>query len=215
MAQFGIDVSDNNRGIDWGAAFAALQAQSGGSQPFAIIKLTEGTGHVDSYGVANVNGAVAAGFEVAAYHFGRADQDGGRQGQLFAKHVTPLLGSLGITLGDGSTVSTFFDLEDTPSEGSIWGNLALSERVQRVGNCLGEMDAVLPSGQLTGIYTSPGWFNDTFPGVDWSGRNLWIASWGTSSAGTCGQWVTAAIWQYADQGVVAGVGSGVDLDQLV
>ncbi len=154
---------------------------------------------------------------MAAYHFGRADADGGEQGKAFATQVGAVVDLLGITMTDGSKVRAFFDLEDEVDSrlgiNSIWANVGQAERVDRVSNCLGEMDKAYQ--ELTGIYTSPGWFDQVFPGADWSGRKLWIAEPGASRPRTCGQWPKVSVWQYSWQGSVAAIRSGLDLDVLV
>jgi len=213
MARHGIDVSGSAQGaVTWKDTFQHLSNL--GERPFVVAKLTQGISFPDKHGVQNVQDAKEAGFEVAVYHFGTANQDGAGQGQWFAKNVAPLADLLGITLTDGTVVKAFFDLEDDAPAGSVWTSHPLAERVARVGHCLQEMDSAL-AGTRTGIYASRLWFHDVFGDTDWSGRPLWAAEPGASAPQAFGKWSKVAIWQHSFQGVVAGVPSAVDLDVLV
>ena len=216
MPRYGIDVSHHDGQIDLHAAFAFLAAKSSGT-PFLIAKLTEGTDIIDAQSEHNILGGKSVGFEVAAYHFGRADLDGTQQGQHYADAVQPYVDQLGITMSDGAVVKGFFDLEDDDNNhASRWEPLGLRVAIPRVGHALVEMDAVL--GSLTGIYTSPGWFNGVFGNTDWSHRVLWEAIPGHVSPVSCGAWgKNAGVLQYSWTGTVDGVdhAKGTDLDVLV
>ena len=58
----GIDVSENNGVVDWGAVKAA-------GFEFAIIRIGYGKGHLDSQFYDNVNGALKAGLKIGIYHY--------------------------------------------------------------------------------------------------------------------------------------------------
>lgn len=86
LAGPGIDVSRHQGEIDWPAAWADLNDDlEADDRPWVYIKATEGQDYRDPLFVENVNGAVAAGFRVGAYHFCRLDsgddarEDAGRE----------------------------------------------------------------------------------------------------------------------------------------
>ena len=64
----GIDVSENNGMVDWGAVKAA-------GFEFAIIRIGYGKGHLDSQFYDNVNGALKAGLKIGIYHYSYALSD--------------------------------------------------------------------------------------------------------------------------------------------
>jgi GH25 family lysozyme M1 (1,4-beta-N-acetylmuramidase) len=212
----GIDISDNQTITSWPDVYKSLKNESEGEEPFVVIKLTEGNKFADPTARGNIRLALAAGFKnLAVYHFGRADIDGTLQGEFFAGAWHALVGIVpGISLLDGTVVKAFYDLEDTPSEGSVWEDEAKATRVARIGHTLAFMDDA--TGVATGIYTSGGWFNGDFSGTDWHHRPLWLARWGAEAPGTCGLWPSPLVWQYSASGTVRGIeGSGnVDLDVL-
>lgn len=61
----GIDVSENNGVVDWGAVKA-------NGFDFAIIRIGYGRGHIDSEFYNNVNGAITAGLLIGVYHYSYA-----------------------------------------------------------------------------------------------------------------------------------------------
>ena len=61
----GIDVSENNGVVDWGAVKAA-------GFDFAIIRIGYGRGNLDSEFYNNVNGAINAGLSIGVYHYSYA-----------------------------------------------------------------------------------------------------------------------------------------------
>lgn len=65
--RYGVDVSSNNpHPIAWPALFAYLEGQ-GGQQPFAIVKISQGTGYVNGDAQNDIAAARAAGFIVGGY----------------------------------------------------------------------------------------------------------------------------------------------------
>src|SRR5689334_19243725 len=64
----GIDVSDNNGQVDWGAV-------AGAGYGFAIAKVTEGTGFVDPTFAGNWSAMKSNGLVRGAYHFARPDDN--------------------------------------------------------------------------------------------------------------------------------------------
>ncbi|HXW79942.1 MAG TPA: GH25 family lysozyme [Acidimicrobiales bacterium] len=67
---YGVDISSNNpHPINWAAIAAWAKAQGGGAEPFAFIKISQGTGYVNSEAAGDVAGARASGIAVAGYLF--------------------------------------------------------------------------------------------------------------------------------------------------
>lgn len=116
---YGIDVSivQARAGIDWSGVVA-------GGIAFAYVKATEGNGYRDPAFVSLVQGALAAGLEVGAYHFARpsaTDQDPARE--LEALYAASR--DLGLTLRPALDLeSTALAGPDTYAWAETWAWLA-------------------------------------------------------------------------------------------
>lgn len=83
MSHFGVDVSSNNpHPINWAALYAYLHGE-GGEQPFAIIKVTQGTGYVDPFAAEDFAAARAAGFAIGGYLMDQGNDDPTAEESLF------------------------------------------------------------------------------------------------------------------------------------
>lgn len=191
----GIDVSNNNGQIDWGAVSRA------GIQ-FAIIKLSEGTWFRDGWFVENWQWAKAFGLIRGAYHFARPSRS---TAVAEADYFVDAFGLLGTSLEAGDLVA--LDLEDEAAAGDLSGwALAWLQRVeQRVG--------FKPL-----CYTSPGYAVahqlGARPKIGQYG--LWLASWGVPTPPPApAPWDLVAIHQYAvgPAGSVPGVAGECDLNR--
>lgn len=73
---YGVDCSSNNsHPINWAAAFTFLQKIGSGSQPFAIIKISEGTTYGNPFAPGDIAAAHAAGFAVGGYLMDHGNAD--------------------------------------------------------------------------------------------------------------------------------------------
>lgn len=192
----GIDVSNNNGGIDW-AAVAASGIQ------FAIAKVSEGTYFRDGYFAENWQAMKAHGLIRGAYHFAIPSRSGA---VAEADYFVDAIGLLGQTLEAGDLLA--LDLEDPDATGDLsdW-TLRWLERVeQRVG--------FKPL-----VYSSPGYIGDhrlvRLPAIGDYG--LWLASWGVPTPPAApAPWDLVAIHQtgVGPAGSVPGVSGDIDLNRF-
>lgn len=80
---FGVDVSSNNpHPIAWAALYADLHGL-GGEQPFAIVKISQGTGYVNPDASGDIAAARAAGFVVGGYLMDQGNADPASEEAVF------------------------------------------------------------------------------------------------------------------------------------
>lgn len=81
----GVDISSNNsRPLNWNAIYAYLLTVADG-QPFAIIKVTQGTGYTNPYAIQDIADAKAAGFAVGGYLMDEGSADPASEVALYRK----------------------------------------------------------------------------------------------------------------------------------
>jgi lysozyme len=104
---YGVDVSSNNpHPINW-TALAAYLKQVGGEQPFAIVKITQGTGYVNPDAAVDVAAARAAGFAVAGYLMDQGNDAPSAEEQVFQANSMQLPQANDIELPEGLTVAQY------------------------------------------------------------------------------------------------------------
>ncbi len=184
----GIDVSEFQGHVDWSAVRASGRA-------FAVIRVSDGLGHLDPTFAENWAGAKAAGVSRGVYQFFRASEDGAAQANLLLQH-------LGSDLGEIAPVA---DVEVTDGVGQATMNAHLAQWVARVRAATGKTPVV---------YTSPGLWPSLSGSSQFSGEQLWVADWGVSCPSLPGPWGDFSFWQYADNGHVPGISGLVDLDRF-
>jgi lysozyme len=200
----GVDISHHNvdnRGaaIDWNAVLAA-------GFKFALVKATDGPNFVDPQFVNNVQGAVAAGLVVGAYHFLRPGADAAAQAASFLAQVD----AVGVeNLALGAAV----DVEDPDDDPGAWNRIPNETRILKVSHWLQPVEAVFPDKPL--IYCIPHWWAQMFGTAgDFSGHPLWAASPGGTPNLHGTTWTEWTIWQFNFFGTVPGLGfKSVDLDR--
>jgi lysozyme len=174
----GVDVSEWQGGVNWGAVASA-------GYGFAIARISDGAYHIDGEFGANWPGIKNAGMVRGAYQFYEAGQDPTAQANVVIQSVGQLgPGDLPVTMdlesGDG-----------VPSVGEIqtWVNVV-----------------VQGTGKNPMIYTSPGYW-DSYFGGQFASLPLWVADWGPSCPDTPNGWGNWQFWQWADSGNVPGIGN--------
>jgi lysozyme len=183
----GVDVSEYQGSVDWGAV-----AASGIS--FAIARVSDGTGTLDPDFSANWSGIKAAGLVRGVYQFFRASEDPTAQANLLVSTVGTL---------DPGDLSPVADVEvlDCESGDTLVANLAIwVARIQTL------------TGRTPMIYASPGFWDDLPSTNQFSSLGSWVADWGPSCPDTSTPWTNWQFWQYSDDGSVSGIGGAVDLD---
>jgi len=183
----GIDVSEFQGSIDWGAV-----QRSG--RDFAIIRVSDGLGHPDTSFDANWAGAAAAGLVRGTYQFFRPTEDAIAQADL-------LLARMG-SLGPGDLPPTLdVEVTDGASPSQIRAGVdAWSARVAAA------------TGRTPIVYTAPGFWPSVGGGPE--SDTLWVANWQVACPTLPFSWTSWKVWQYADNGTVPGIRGLVDLDRF-
>jgi lysozyme len=194
----GIDVSDDQGTIDFG------QVRNDPHGQFVFAQATGGLTVTNTTFRANHDGAKDNGIPFGAYHFFYAKDPGDQQAQHFLNFIDGYEGTLlpmvdveqdslaGFTGGPGDVIAAL---------------IAFDTKVR----------ASLPAGKLPIIYFGYSFWSNYLGGSsDFSGHPAWPAAYNPdpslSMNGT--GWASWTLWQYADNGSVAGVPTNVDLDRL-
>lgn len=193
----GIDVSHHQGAIVWPAVRAH-------GVEFAIVKVSQGDGFIDSRGWENMAGARRAGLRVGAYHFLDMDSRPGKQAALFVERIRAA----------GNAWAADFvalDLEDESAR-RLWGTDAGAFALSWLGH-------VEASTRLTPfVYVSPAFAARTKLGriPELARFPLWLADW-TPPADLPEPWrssgATWTIWQHTNEGRVPGIAGPVDLNR--
>lgn len=180
----GIDVSNNNGQVDWGAA-------KHGGVVFAYAKATEGNVFVDSYFAQNRANAERVGIVFGGYHFYNHDATP-------AENVDHYLGVYRPRPGELRPV---IDYETQPL------SLAqLETAVVLIRHATGRYPVIysslwnleqLHASALSAVARCP----------------VWVAAWGSTRPAAPAPWKWVALWQRSATGHVPGHVGDVDLDQ--
>lgn len=175
----GIDVSNHNGNIDFGAV------KNSGIQ-VVYMKATEGRTMQDAYFNQNYNNAKANGLKVGFYHFYHSNSDVNEQVQNF----------INVTQGKQPDCKVAIDVEVTDGIGN-------SDR------CNGVLEFARQVKEKTGwdccLYTYTSFARESL-NSSVSCFPLWIAHYGVNQPSDNGIWNSWAGFQYSDSGSVAGVG---------
>jgi len=186
----GVDLSHFNANPDF-------HSLVGAGIEFVYLKATQGGSYVDPTYADHRERALSVGLRVGSYHFFDPTIPGPAQ----AEHFLSVLGAL-----RSGELPPALDLEATPG----WDGLSLIGRQVSVKNWLLAVEKAL--GVRPMIYTSMGWFRETFGSANFTGHPLWLAHYATEP-GETGLWKAWTAWQYGEFGRVSGAGNGdVDTD---
>ncbi|HVY47416.1 MAG TPA: GH25 family lysozyme [Minicystis sp.] len=185
----GVDVSEFQGSINWSQVKAA-------GRVFAFIRVSDGTGHLDSTFAHNWAAAKSAGVIRGAYQFFRASEDGTAQANVLLSHMGTL------QAGDLPPVA---DVEVSDGVGPSTLNAQLAKWVARIKSATGKTPI---------IYTSPGLWPSLSGSSSFKGETMWVANWGPSCPGLPSPWTSWKFWQYSDSGHVSGIPDTVDLDKF-
>ena len=183
MANYGIDVSKWQGGIDW-------QQVAGAGIQFAMIRASYGSDGKDPYFSLNMQNAPAAGIHCGAYHYCYAlsVEEAKREADHFLNTIAPYSFSYPVAL----------DIED-PSMRSL-GKAAITDIA------LAFVQAVQEAGYYVCIYSNANWFTTNLELERLSEYDLWLAQWADAPTfeGDNG------IWQYTSKGQLPGISGNVD-----
>ena len=178
----GIDVSENNGTVDWGAVKAA-------GIKFAIIRLGYGNGHLDEMFYENVNGAIDAGLAVGVYYYSYALTVEAAKNE--ATFLADILIDCGMT-ADRLPMGVYIDQEDADGYKRRHG---MPSDQTLTDMCSAFIDVCRECGfDKCGVYASYDWLEnrlDTFQFDD--NVLIWCAQWSREC-----DWEYAALWQYTD-----------------
>ena len=181
----GIDVSHFQGTIDWDAV-------EGAGIEFAYIKATQGTTWVDPRFSENWKQVGKTGIRRGAYHFFEPDVDGTAQ----AKHF---LSTVSLEEGD------LLPVVDVETNGP--GLLVNLEKFLEETKRQTKLDAM--------IYVSPAFWNEHLAekrSEPWP-NPLWIAEYGVTAPRAALGLAPWVVWQYEENGRVAGIEGPVDRDR--
>lgn len=183
----GIDVSENNGAVDWGAV------KSAGFE-FAIIRLGYGRGTLDGKFYDNINGALNAGLKIGVYHYSYALSD--YHADLEADFFLRTLQQSGLT-PDKLELGVWFDMEDADGYKANRGVTA----PQVITNmCSVFINRMWRSGYtFAGVYANLDWLTNYIYVDQLANAPVWCAQY----AGRC-DYPNAYMWQYTDSESIAG-----------
>lgn len=191
MATKGIDVSYNQKNIDW----AKVKADG---VKYAIIRCGYGMdikNQDDTYYKRNVDECVRLGIPFGIYLFSYANTVDKAKSE--AEHVLRLVKGYKPSLG------IWYDIEDNNTSGSV-----SKSTLTNIINTFCEKIAT--NGYYVGVYANLNWLNNK---IDTSIKNkypIWVAQYNSKCQYT-GKYV---IWQYTSSGKVNGISGNVDMNYL-
>jgi lysozyme len=188
----GIDVSVYQGTINWGGVAAA-------GKKFAIVRVSDGTGTMDSQFARNWSGAKAAGLVRGTYQFFRASEDATAQANL----VVSQLNAAGGLQADDLPVVADVEVSDGQSTATIAAKLTTWMARVHQG-----------TGKVPLVYTSPGVWGNMGNPQGFSSYILWVAHYGVQCPLMPSGWSTWKFWQYSSTGSVGGISGNVDLDKF-
>jgi lysozyme len=191
MVVRGIDVSNNNGGINW------EQVRASGVE-FGFAKVSEGTGFRDGFFPYNWQNMKTNGLVRGAYHFARPHANTWR---AEADWFLSLLDAAG---GLEPTDSVVLDMEDDQASGSVnnWTLNWLEYVHGKVG---------FPPLLYTGSYYLS---EHSIDSPELSTYPLWLAAYQQGMPPCPLPWLTYLVWQYSGSGRVPGVNGDCDLDSV-
>lgn len=175
----GIDVSENNGVVDWGAVKA-------NGFDFAIIRIGYGRGNLDSEFYNNVNGAINAGLAIGVYHYSYAMDE--EQAASEAEFVINTLNDAGLT-ADKLPMGIWFDMEDADD---YKANRGMPTDQQLTNICSVFINKLWQAGYVnTGLYASYDWLVNVLDVSQLGGCAIWCAQLNSQC-----DYDRANLWQY-------------------
>lgn len=189
----GIDVSAHQGEIDW------KKVKDAGIE-FAILRAGYGNdiSQKDTYFDRNIKAAQKQGIPVGAYWFSYATSvaDARKEAKVFQQ----------VLKGYKLPYPVFYDFEyDSVRYAKEQGVRVTKKLATEFALAfLSEMES---AGYFAGNYTNLDFYNNYFDTAKLKRYTLWLASWGSKKPAQA-----MGIWQYADNGTVAGISGKVDLN---
>ncbi|WP_169336723.1 glycoside hydrolase family 25 protein [Woodsholea maritima] len=189
----GVDVSNNNGEVNW------AQVKRAGVG-FAYIKASQGEVTKDPLYDHNLAGARAAGLIIGSYHLFAPGEHGVPQAQNFLRSAQ----------FQACDLPPMLDLETEaePAQSDQYRS-RVEDWLSTVGTGLSQQGY---RDHAAGLYLRRDiWQSLGEP--DWSVYPLWIAEWDVASPSLPQVWQDYCVWQYTDQGRIAGISTPIDLSR--
>ncbi len=191
----GIDVSEHNGVLDWAKIKAA-------GISFAVVRTGYGISHTDNYFKRNIEGAIAQGIAVGAYHFSYAlDVAGAKAEAEFAlKLLEPYKAHIAMPI--------YYDFEyDTVSYAKKMG-VSLGKNAFNT-HTVAFCEAVKAAGYQPGVYYNRDYYNNMVALSSVGGYSQWYAQY--ASAPSISDY---DLWQYSSSYSIPGVSGKFDVNVL-
>ena len=183
----GIDVSENNGVVDWGAVKA-------NGFDFAIIRIGFGKSTLDELFYENINGAINVGLKVGVYYYSYALDE--LAARTEAEFVANTLYSAGLT-SDKLEMGVWFDMEDADGYKERNGRFT---RQDITNICSVFINYMWRNGYTnTGLYANLDWLENHIYVDQLGGCAVWAAQYNSKL-----DYEGATIWQYTDSENIEG-----------
>jgi lysozyme len=186
----GVDVSVYQGSVDWAKV-------KGAGITFAIARVSDGTGTIDSTFATNWKGTHANSLVRGVYQFFEPGEDPTKQADLVLSEVKAAGGF------DAGDLPPVMDIETTGGQSDATIQSHMQTWLDVIAKAMGRKPI---------IYTNNS--TSTHFGGKFTGYPMWVASWGASCPTMPSGWKAWDFWQYADTGTVNGISGGVDHDEF-
>ncbi|HEY1954774.1 MAG TPA: GH25 family lysozyme [Polyangiaceae bacterium] len=186
----GVDVSIYQGSVDWSKVKAA-------GKVFAIARVSDGTGTIDSTFATNWKGMKAQGLVRGVYQFFEPGDDPTKQADLVSSQVKSAGGF------DAGDLPPVMDMEVTGGQTDATIQSHMQTWLDTIEKSIGRKPII-----YTNLNTSSHF------GGKFTGYPLWVASWGASCPTMPNGFKGWKFWQDADNGSVSGISGAVDTDEF-
>lgn len=186
----GVDVSVYQGTVDW------AKVKNAGIV-FAITRVSDGTGTLDSTFATNWKGMKAQGLVRGVYQFFEPGGDPTAQANLVLSQVKSAGGFIAADL------PPVMDMEVTGGQSDATIQSHMQTWLDVIAKAVGRKPII-----YTNLNTSSHF------GGKFTSYPLWVASWGATCPTMPNAFKAWEFWQYADTGTVSGISGGVDHDEF-
>ena len=186
----GVDVSVYQGSVDWAKV-------KGAGITFAIVRVSDGTGTLDSTFATNWKGTQKNGLVRGVYQFFEPGEDPTKQADLVLSEVKSAGGF------DAGDLPPVMDIETTGGQSDATIQSHMQTWLDVIAKAVGRKPII-----YTNLNTSSHF------GGKFGAYPMWVASWGASCPTMPSGWKQWDFWQYADNGIVNGISGNVDHDEF-
>ena len=195
----GIDVSEHNGLVDWGAVKNA-------GYEFALVRLGWGRSHLDNRFYENINGAISKNLKVGAYYYSYALDEADAADE--AEFTASILEDCGL-LPDLLEMGVWIDEEDSDEYRRRNGLFDSYDPRQTITNmAIIFINRMWDGNFTTGVYCNCDWYENYLDFDQLGGCGLWLAE---PNAGSPSY--PCHLWQYTFHAFIDG--SEFDADELL